>query len=252
MSMHLDDIPTIAASGRLGRHVPDLDEAYQVRPDGPGELLSSFTLGSRTDMRRLLEGGLTPAALGRALRGGGSASAVSYSMYGDCGPFAGYGGTCNEACFGFEPHHMDPFYCGTCAEQAADPANNPAYFWHFVGSRGSIQVQGPGARCVRGPRRVEVGRGGLRQLPAAGSVSLPRRLEEVPGLERLGSDDLSGPRGMRRTAEDVPVAPRVLRTQHVAHAVTVAAAVAAVSLQADAALALAVGVTAGLSLSGSV
>jgi hypothetical protein len=57
---------------------------------------------------------------------------------------------------------------------------------------------------------------------------------------------------MRRTAEDVPVAPGVLRAQHAAHAVTAGAAVAAVILQADAILAAAVGVIAGLSLSGSV
>jgi hypothetical protein len=34
---------------------------------------------------------------------------------------------------------MDPFYCATCAEQQADPINNPAWNWHFVGSRGSLQ-----------------------------------------------------------------------------------------------------------------
>jgi hypothetical protein len=44
----------------------------------------------------------------------------------------------------------------------------------------------------------------------------------------------------------------VLRAQHVAHAITVTAAVAAVILQADAMLAAAVGVIAGVSLSGSV
>ena len=139
MSMHIDDIPTIAASGRLGRNVPDLDEAYRARPDGPGGLLSSFTLGNRTDIRNMFEGGLRPAALSRVLRGSPPAAA-SYSMYGDCGGY-NYNASCSEACFGFEPHHMDPFYCGTCAEQAADPANNPAYFWHFVGSRGSIQYK---------------------------------------------------------------------------------------------------------------
>jgi hypothetical protein len=48
-------------------------------------------------------------------------------------------GDCDEACFGFAPHHMDPFYCATCDEQAADPVNNPSWNWHFVGSRGSIQ-----------------------------------------------------------------------------------------------------------------
>jgi hypothetical protein len=57
---------------------------------------------------------------------------------------------------------------------------------------------------------------------------------------------------MRRATEDLPVATRVLRAQHVAYVVTVSAAVAAVILQADGMLAAAVGVIAGLSLSGSV
>ena len=46
--------------------------------------------------------------------------------------------------------------------------------------------------------------------------------------------------------------PDMLRAQHVAYAVTASAAVAAVTLQADTLLAAAVGVIAGLSLSGSV
>jgi hypothetical protein len=59
-------------------------------------------------------------------------------MYADCGPY-NYNATCEEACFGFAPHQMDPFYCATCAEQSADPVNNPSYNWHFVGTRGSLQ-----------------------------------------------------------------------------------------------------------------
>jgi hypothetical protein len=59
-------------------------------------------------------------------------------MYLDCGPY-NYDATCEEACFGFAPHQMDPYYCATCDEQAADPVNNPAWNWHFVGSRGSLQ-----------------------------------------------------------------------------------------------------------------
>jgi hypothetical protein len=58
-------------------------------------------------------------------------------MYLDCGPY-NYNATCNEACFGFAPHHMDPWYCASCSEQAADPTNNPSFNWHFVGARGSI------------------------------------------------------------------------------------------------------------------
>jgi hypothetical protein len=138
MSKHLEEIPTIAASGRLGRHAADLDATYRMRAEESGELIGSVTLGMRANIGRLLEGGLTPTALANALRDA-RVAAVSYSMYTEC--YNNYNGTCEEACFGFEPHHMDPFYCGTCAEQAADPANNPAYFWHFVGSRGSIQYK---------------------------------------------------------------------------------------------------------------
>ena len=50
----------------------------------------------------------------------------------------------------------------------------------------------------------------------------------------------------------MPVTPGVLRAQYLAYAITVGAGVAAVILRADAMLAAAVGVIAGLSLSGSV
>ena len=68
----------------------------------------------------------------------GAPAGPSYTTYGDCGPFD-YDATCEEACFGFAPQQMDPWYCATCDEQAADPVNNPAWNWHFVGSRGSLQ-----------------------------------------------------------------------------------------------------------------
>jgi hypothetical protein len=66
------------------------------------------------------------------------AAGPDYATYFDCAGYD-YGATCNEARFGFAAHHMDPFYRATCDEQAADPTNNPAYNWHFVGSRGQIQ-----------------------------------------------------------------------------------------------------------------
>jgi hypothetical protein len=66
------------------------------------------------------------------------AAGPDYATYFDCVGYD-YGATCNEACFGFAAHHVDPFYRATCDEQAADPTNNPAYNWHFVGSRGQIQ-----------------------------------------------------------------------------------------------------------------
>ena len=55
----------------------------------------------------------------------------------------------NRHVFAFAPEHMDNFYCATCAEQQADPTNNPAFNLHFVGSRGSIQYMDLGARRLR-------------------------------------------------------------------------------------------------------
>jgi hypothetical protein len=99
---------------------------------------SALTLGFRA--LRMLDKRLVPPEMI-------TASAVSYTTYSDCTIFTGYGGDCAESCFGFEPHHMDPFYCATCAEQAADPANNPPWFWHFTGSRGSTQYKDAGTPC---------------------------------------------------------------------------------------------------------
>jgi hypothetical protein len=45
--------------------------------------------------------------------------------------------------------------------------------------------------------------GALRQLRDLLDVPLPRRLEEVPGQQLLGPDDLPGHRGLRRAADPV-------------------------------------------------
>ncbi|MEM9557472.1 MAG: hypothetical protein AAGC60_24650 [Acidobacteriota bacterium] len=137
----LDDIPTLDTAVRRGRQTeadPEIAAAYaetRILARGPRLGAAALALGLESaDLltRRVFSRDAQAAAV-QAMSGAGP----SYSIYTDCGPY-NYNGTCNEPCFGFAPHHMDPFYCATCAEQAADPTNNPAYFWHFVGSRGSL------------------------------------------------------------------------------------------------------------------
>lgn len=148
MSFDIESIPVIESAKKLGRRPnPDstLAEAYPDHPErgggGAGDLLSSIGVPLGMKLMETLQARAFPsgAELG-AFGAGPGASAVSYTTYYDCGGYD-YNGTCNEACFGFDPAHMDPFYCGTCAEQKADPSNNPAYNWHFVGSRGQIQYK---------------------------------------------------------------------------------------------------------------
>jgi len=137
----MDDLPLIETAGRLGRRGggdSPVADAYPVYRPEYGTRFSSSVLALGLDAVNVVQDKLFPnsrqlAELQRLLDGGSS-----YSMYLDCGGYD-YNGTCNEACFGFPAHLMDPFYCATCAEQAADPANNPSYNWHFVGTRGSIQ-----------------------------------------------------------------------------------------------------------------
>jgi hypothetical protein len=139
MSFNIDDLPTIEAAGRMGRRSDagsPVTEAYltdQALVSSPIGTLS-MTLG--VEFARLLQQRAFPSAAQLAALQ--AAAGPSYSTYSDCGPY-NYNATCDEACFGFAPHHMDPFYCATCDEQAADPTNNPVFNWHFVGSRGQIQ-----------------------------------------------------------------------------------------------------------------
>lgn len=135
--MPIDDVPVIESMGRLGRRPPrdsTVADAYVRRRTGD-DLGRVANLPAIMRIAEMMERRVFPDA---ALRSDIQAAGPSYTMYLDCGPY-NYNGTCDEACFGFEPHHMDPFYCATCDEQAADPVNNPSYNWHFVGSRGTIQ-----------------------------------------------------------------------------------------------------------------
>ena len=144
MDFDLDAIPDIESAGRLGRVQdadPSLVDAYRsFRPDAVSPFTDMIGHASAERLARLrsvfgvgAESGINLSEVRDV-----GAAAVSYTTHSDCGGF-NYTPTCTEACFGFEPQHMDPFYCGTCAEQAADPANNPSFNWHYVGSRGSFQ-----------------------------------------------------------------------------------------------------------------
>lgn len=137
MPMSIDELPVIETAGRLGRRIDSpVADAYRLPSNPIADLANAVGITKLLENSGVLQRGLLPRAA--ELVGMRAAAAPSYTMYLDCGPY-NYGATCNEACFGFAPHHMDPFYCASCDEQAADPTNNPAYNWHFVGSRGQIQ-----------------------------------------------------------------------------------------------------------------
>jgi hypothetical protein len=166
MQLHFDDIPTIESAGKLGRRTSDsgVADAYPFAvPGGRGVSALGLTLGLQA--ARLLHDRVFPGAAQLAALE--ASDAPSYTTHSDCGPFD-YNATCNEACFGFAPHHMDPFYCATCDEQAADPNNNPAWNWHFVGSRGTIQYKDmePDACAGRDAWKWQVGACGNCQQTA--------------------------------------------------------------------------------------
>jgi len=143
MSFDLNEIPVIDTAGRLGRSPAEdsaIADAYRsIRPPLVG-MAGAAGLALGLQGLHLLQRKAFPSPRD-IIAFGHAGAAPSYTTYSDCTVFAGYGGTCEEPCFGFADHHMDPFYCATCAEQAADPSHNPAYFWHFTGSRGSIQYK---------------------------------------------------------------------------------------------------------------
>ncbi|MGH9149383.1 MAG: hypothetical protein ACRD0F_03495 [Acidimicrobiales bacterium] len=141
MPLDIEDLPIVESAGRLGRR-PSIDSptvtAYQVPRllAGSGRPAAGLAVGMQ--VAQFLQEKVFPAADQMAAFEGFAPPA--YTTYGDCAGY-NYDGTCNEACFGFAPHHMDPYYCATCTEQAADPNNNPSWNWHFVGSRGATQYK---------------------------------------------------------------------------------------------------------------
>jgi hypothetical protein len=140
MSVDIEDIPTIESAIRVGRRAAagsQVAEAYPLHPQGSGGSVLESVGGAAglqlvSSFRSLAFPGVADMLATQAPSG------PSYTFHNDCQGLD-YNGPCNEACYGFAPDHMDPFYCATCAEQKADPNNNPAYNWHFVGSRGQIQ-----------------------------------------------------------------------------------------------------------------
>jgi hypothetical protein len=142
MSIDIDDLPIVEHARRLGRRghgESAVAAAYSV----VSTPLSNVGGALATQISRVVDVAATvqqrmfpSAAYLAEVR---EARAASYTQDMDCGNQGDYTGPCEEPCYGFAPHHMDPYYCGTCDEQAADPANNPSYNWHFVGARGNIQ-----------------------------------------------------------------------------------------------------------------
>lgn len=134
MSIDFDDIPTVDSAGRLGRAVA-ADSPFVgafAPPANPTlEQLSGLGLGFGDRLADSLRARIFPNSMLGQLR---DAAAKTYTTYYDCGGFS-YDGTCQQPCFGPEPQYMNPFYCATCAEQQADPNQNPSYFWHYTGSR---------------------------------------------------------------------------------------------------------------------
>ena len=136
MSFSIEDIPTIEGAGRRGRRADaPVAEAYQAFPTRASNVVGALGVSIGLQVASLAQTRAFPSGI--QLSALQAEAGAGYTTHYDCGGFD-YNGTCNEACFGFEPHHIDPYYCATCAEQAADPTNNPSYNWHFTGSRGNI------------------------------------------------------------------------------------------------------------------
>jgi hypothetical protein len=143
MSFDIEEIPLVE-DARLGRRAgsdASIADAYPDFPSEAGGVLDRIPIDVALRLGHSIERLAFPNAAQLAaltMPTVGAAAGPSYTYYSNCGGYD-YNGTCSEACFGFAPDHMDPFFCATCAEQSADPVNNPAYNWHFVGMRGQIR-----------------------------------------------------------------------------------------------------------------
>jgi hypothetical protein len=140
MSIEWSDLPTLESANRLGRRSSGsaVAEAYSSSEAGAGVELSSLYFSVGVEAMQLLQDKIFPSS--RYAGVPVTAAGVTYTTYSDCGGFH-YGGMCANPCFGYAADHMASFYCATCAEQKADPANNPAWNWHFTGSRGQYQYR---------------------------------------------------------------------------------------------------------------
>jgi hypothetical protein len=150
MSIEYNDLPTVESAGRFGRRAGAesvLADAYRVDSPEMGLALSSIHFSLGTEAMDFLQNRIFPSSAYLADLASPTA-APNYTTYSDCASF-NYEGTCNSPCFGFAPDHMSQWFCATCAEHAADPINNPLWFWHYTGSRGQIQyMDDPGNPCL--------------------------------------------------------------------------------------------------------
>jgi hypothetical protein len=138
--MNMDDLPVVESAAKLGRRPPSdslVADAYKVvRPDLGFFTSTAFRLGIQSV--GLLRDQIFPSP--EQLRALSGTAGVQYTTYPDCNAF-NYDGNCNQPCFGYAPDHMSSFFCATCAEQRADPTNNPPWNWHYTGSRGQYQYK---------------------------------------------------------------------------------------------------------------
>jgi hypothetical protein len=149
MSLEFDDLPSVESAGRYGRRAGTaLADAYRATRPERGVELSAFHFTLAVQAANFLQDRTFPGSAQLAALVG-PAAGVNYTTYSDCAGFH-YGGGCNNPCFGFAPDHMAPWYCATCAEQATDPARNPAWNWHFTGARGQIQYMDQASNPCQG------------------------------------------------------------------------------------------------------
>jgi hypothetical protein len=138
MSFRLADLPVLEQSGRRGRQAdPALAEAYRdTSTPSVAEQVTALGAALGLDAVRVLQQRFMPGGgeVAAAHHGG---PAPSYTTWTDC---AGHNDTngCDAPCIGFPLDQMATWYCASCDEQAADPTHNPAWNWHFTGTRGSI------------------------------------------------------------------------------------------------------------------
>lgn len=145
MSIDIDDLPIIENARRVGRRglsESALADTYYVQETPLNTVAGSLAtqIAKVMDVAATVQQKLMPTAAQLSELQQARVAAAAYTQDLDCAAQPNIADSCDEACWGFPPDQMDPVYCGTCEEQAADPANNPSYNWHFVGMRGNLQL----------------------------------------------------------------------------------------------------------------
>lgn len=141
MAFRIEDVPALDSAGPLGRHLPADSAVADAYHDAttPSIATQVASLGVALGMNavRALQDKFVRSDQDLMILNR-EGMAPSYSTWPDCTIYPDTNG-CEEPCFGFPPDQMSTFYCATCAEQDADPVRNPAWNWHFVGNRGSLE-----------------------------------------------------------------------------------------------------------------